>query len=111
MDAAERAGDHLKEAGAQAGESLMNAAEERGLTGEGLKEVAREVGDAFSNALSGEQLPKQAYRAASSQKQASISRQNEHTPRPQGSQNASTHPAANPTLAEDEAPNERARKS
>jgi hypothetical protein len=90
MDAAERAGDHLKEAGAQAGESLMNAAEERGLTGEGLKEVAREVGDAFSNALSGEQSPKQANRAASSQKQASISRQNEHTPRPQGSQNAST---------------------
>ena len=81
MDAAEKAGDHLKEAGAQAGESLMNAAEERGLTGEGLKEVAREVGDAFSNALSGEQSPKQAYRAASSK---------EHTPRPQGSQNAST---------------------
>jgi hypothetical protein len=51
------------------------------LTGEGLKEVAREVGDAFSNALSGEQSPKQAYRAASSK---------EHTPRPQGSQNAST---------------------
>jgi len=81
MDAAEKAGDHLKEAGAQAGESLMNAAEERGLTGEGLKEVAREVGDAFSNALSGEQSPKQAYRAASSK---------EHTSRPQGSQNAST---------------------
>ena len=90
MDAAERAGDHLKEAGAQAGETLMNAAEERGLTGEGLKEVARDVGDAFSNALSGEQSPKQAYRAASSQKQASISPQKEHTPRPQGSQNAST---------------------
>ena len=90
IDAAERAGDHLKEAGAQAGESLMNAAEERGLTAEGLKEVAREVGGAFSNALSGEESPKQAYRAASSQKQASISRQKEHTPRPQGSQNAST---------------------
>jgi hypothetical protein len=50
------------------------------LTGEGLKEVAREVGDAFSNALSGEQSPKQAYRAASSK---------ENTSRPQGSQNAS----------------------
>ncbi len=80
MNAAERAGDHLKEAGAQAGESLMNAAEERGLTSEGLKEVAREVGDAFSNALSGEQSPKQAYRAASSQ--------NEHKPRAQRAQNA-----------------------
>ena len=54
-DAAGRAGDQLKEAGAQAGERLMSAAEERGLTGEGLKEVAREVGDAFSDALSGEE--------------------------------------------------------
>jgi phage-related minor tail protein len=42
-------------AGAQAGERLMSAAEERGLTGEGFKEVAREVGDAFSDALSGEE--------------------------------------------------------
>ena len=89
MDAAERAGDHLKEAGAQAGDSLMNAAEERGLTSEGLKEVAREVGEAFSTALSGEQTPKQASRA-SSPKLASVSRHNEQTPRPQGSQNAST---------------------
>ena len=90
MDAAERAGDHLKEAGAQAGESLMNAAEERGLTGEGLKEVAREVGDAFSTALSGDQPPKQASQAASSPEQVSVSRHTQHTPRPQGSQNAST---------------------
>src|SRR4029078_4004949 len=74
MDAAEKAGDHLKEAGAQAGESLMNAAEERGLTSEGITEGASEVGDAFSNALSGEQSPKQAYRGASSK---------EHAPRPQ----------------------------
>jgi hypothetical protein len=55
MDAAGRAGEHLKEAGAQAGERLMSAAEERGLTSEGLKEVAQEVGDALSSALSGEQ--------------------------------------------------------
>ena len=90
MDAAERAGDHLKEAGAQASESLKNAAEERGLTGEGLKEVVREVGDAFSNALSGDQAPKQASRVESSPEQAGVGRHNEHTPRPQGSQNAST---------------------
>lgn len=86
MDAAGRAGDHLKEAGTQARESLMDAAEERGLTGEGLKEVAREVGDAFSAALSGDQASKQAARTA----EASASRHNEHTPRPQGSQSAST---------------------
>jgi hypothetical protein len=55
LDAAGRAGEHLKEAGAQAGERLMNAAEERGLTRDGLKDVAQEVGDAFSSALSGEQ--------------------------------------------------------
>jgi hypothetical protein len=55
LDAAGRAGEHLKEAGVQAGERLMSAAEERGLTKDGLKDVAQEVGDAFSSALSGEQ--------------------------------------------------------
>ena len=54
-DAAGRAGEQLKEASAKAGERLMSAAEERGLTSEGLKEVARDVGDAFSGALSSEQ--------------------------------------------------------
>lgn len=53
-DAAGRAGEQLKDAGAKAGERLMSAAEERGLTSDGLKEVARDVGDAFSSALSGE---------------------------------------------------------
>jgi hypothetical protein len=55
LDAAGRAGEHLKEAGAEAGERLMSAAEERGLTRDGLKEVAQEVGGAFSSALSGDQ--------------------------------------------------------
>ena len=68
-DTAGRVGEHLKEAGAQAGQSLMDAAEERGLTSEGLKEVAREVGDAFSGALSGEHAEK-AFNTASSPTQA-----------------------------------------
>jgi hypothetical protein len=55
LDAAGKVGEQLKEAGAQAGERLMSAAEERGLTRDGLKEVAQEVGDAFSSALSSEQ--------------------------------------------------------
>jgi len=61
-DAAGRVGEQLKEASAQAGQSLMDAAEERGLTSEGLKEVAREVGGAFSDALSGEQTSEAASR-------------------------------------------------
>jgi len=54
-DAAGRAGEQLKSAGIKAGESLMNAAEERGLNTEGLKEAARDAGDAFNSALSNEQ--------------------------------------------------------
>ena len=48
-------GEHLMEAGMQAGERLSEVAEERGLTSEGLKEAAREVGETFSSALAGEE--------------------------------------------------------
>src|SRR4029079_12151407 len=45
------AGEQLKQAGMQAGERLSEVAEERGLTSEGLKEAARQVGESFSSAL------------------------------------------------------------
>jgi hypothetical protein len=48
-------GEHLMEAGMQAGERLSEVAEERGLTSEGLKKAAREVGETFNAALAGEQ--------------------------------------------------------
>ena len=64
-DAAGKVGEHLKEASVQAGQGLMDAAEERGLTGEGLKGVAREVGEAFSNTLAREEA-----RAASASPQS-----------------------------------------
>jgi hypothetical protein len=48
-------GEQLMEAGMQAGERLSEVAEERGLTAEGLKEAARDVGETFSSALSGEE--------------------------------------------------------
>jgi gas vesicle protein len=50
-DAAGRAGEQLKDAAAKAGESLAGAADQRGLNAEGLKDMAREAGDAFSKAL------------------------------------------------------------
>lgn len=53
-DAAGQVSERVKDAGAQAGERLMSAAEERGLTTEGLKEVARDVGDTFSDTLTGD---------------------------------------------------------
>jgi hypothetical protein len=53
--AAGHIGDQLKEAGMQAGERLSEVAEERGLTSEGLKKAARDVGEAFSSSLSGEE--------------------------------------------------------
>jgi hypothetical protein len=54
-DAAARAGEQIKGAGMQAKEKLANVAEEHGLTAEGLKGMAQEVTDAFSDALSDDQ--------------------------------------------------------
>jgi hypothetical protein len=50
-DAAGRAGGQLKDAATKAGQRLAEAADERGLNAEGVKEVARDVGEAFSSAL------------------------------------------------------------
>jgi hypothetical protein len=53
-DAAGRAGEQLKDAATKTGQRLAAAADERGLNTEGLKEVARDVGETFSSALEGE---------------------------------------------------------
>jgi hypothetical protein len=53
--AAGQMGEQLMEAGMQAGQRLSEVAEERGLTTEGLKDAARDVGETFSSALSGEE--------------------------------------------------------
>jgi hypothetical protein len=54
-DAAIKAGEQIKGAGVQAKEKLASVAEDHGLTAEGLKDMAQEVGDAFSQALSEDQ--------------------------------------------------------
>jgi hypothetical protein len=51
-DAALKAGEQIKGAGMQAKEKLADVAEEHGLTAQGLKGMAQEVTDAFSDALS-----------------------------------------------------------
>ena len=48
-------GERVMDAGVKAGERLSEVAEERGLTSEGLKEAARDVGETFSSALEAEQ--------------------------------------------------------
>jgi hypothetical protein len=53
--AAGAAGEQIMEAGMKAGERLKEVAEERGLTNEGLKEAARDVGETFSSALAGKE--------------------------------------------------------
>jgi hypothetical protein len=72
-DAAGKATDRLEDAGTQAGERLMAAADERGLTKEGLKKVARDVGGTFSDAITGENashdLKRESSRQASSNNQ------------------------------------------
>ena len=50
-EAAGKAGEQLKDAASKAGQRLAAAADERGLNTEGFKEVARDVGQAFSGAL------------------------------------------------------------
>jgi hypothetical protein len=52
-EAAGKAGERIVEAAGKAGERLRSAAEERGLTSEGLKELAGEVTDTFTSAVSG----------------------------------------------------------
>jgi hypothetical protein len=52
-DAAGAAGQRVIKAAGQAGEHLKTAAEERGLTSEGLKELADEVTETFTSAVSG----------------------------------------------------------
>jgi hypothetical protein len=57
-------GEQLMEAGTQAGERLSEVAEERGLTSEGLKQAARDVGETFSSALVGKESSTQSRRQA-----------------------------------------------
>lgn len=52
--AAVDAGEQVMGAGMKAGERLGELAEERGLSREGLKQAAKDVGETFSSALSGE---------------------------------------------------------
>ena len=53
--AASSMGEQVIDAGVKAGERLSEVAEERGLTTEGLKEAARDVGESFSSALGREE--------------------------------------------------------
>jgi hypothetical protein len=52
-DAAEKTGTRLMDAAGKAGERLKSSAEERGLTSKGLKDLAGEVTDTFTSAVSG----------------------------------------------------------
>jgi hypothetical protein len=52
-EAAGKAGERVKDAAGKAGERLKEAAEERGLTSEGLKDLAGDVADTFTSAVSG----------------------------------------------------------
>jgi hypothetical protein len=52
-EAASSIGENLSRATSKAGEKLMDAADERGLNAEGLKEVASDVASTFGDAFSG----------------------------------------------------------
>jgi Sec-independent protein translocase protein TatA len=67
-------GEQLMEAGTQAGERLSEVAEERGLTAEGLKQAARDVGETFSSALSKEQSSTQSRTQAGKEAESTTQR-------------------------------------
>ncbi len=52
-DAASKVGENVMQAASKAGERLKSAAQERGLTPDGLKELAGEVADTFTEGVSG----------------------------------------------------------
>jgi len=67
-------GEQLMEAGTQAGERLSEVAEERGLTAEGLKQAARDVGETFRSALSKEQSSTQSRSQAGKEAESTTQR-------------------------------------
>jgi hypothetical protein len=56
-EAASKAGENLMGAATQAGERLVSAAAQRGLSSEGLKNMAGEVAETFSNSITGDASP------------------------------------------------------
>jgi hypothetical protein len=56
-EAASKAGENLMGAATQAGERLVSAAAQRGLSSEGLKNMAGEVAETFSNSITGNTSP------------------------------------------------------
>ena len=78
-DAAARLGENLKEAAGEAGERLTQSAADRGLSVEGVKQMAKEVGETFTNKMSGK--PEEPRRPSSAS----------------AAQGSSNSPASNPT--------------
>jgi hypothetical protein len=97
-DAAGKVTERLKDAGTQAGEQLMSAADERGLTKEGLKKVARDVGGTFSDAITGENASHESKKESS--RQASSNNQ-QRSPK-SGQATQSTTPQSNAGMKRDQ---------
>jgi hypothetical protein len=67
-DAAARLGENLKEAAGEAGERLTQSAADRGLSVDGVKQMAKEVGETFANKMSGKpEEPKRPSQASAAQ--------------------------------------------
>jgi hypothetical protein len=86
-DAASKAGERLKEASSKAGDQLLSAAQDRGLTAEGMKEVAGKVASTFGSTLSGESATKDPRKTVEPQSQGSTGSHGQSTPS-SGSQSA-----------------------
>jgi ElaB/YqjD/DUF883 family membrane-anchored ribosome-binding protein len=90
--AAGHLGEQVMEAGMQAGERLSEVAEERGLTADGLKDAAREVGETFSSALNADEERSQGARPRSDEKAPSETTAKQRT-QPQNDQFRTAQPS------------------
>ena len=86
-EAAGKAGEQLKDAASKAGQRLAAAADERGFNTEGLKEVARDVGEAFSEALEKEDASQTARSGARTYSTKSSQNINQRGPAKKGGPN------------------------
>ena len=80
-DAAARLGENLKEAAGEAGERLQQSAADRGLSIDGVKQMAKEVGETFTNKMSGKPEEPKRPSPASAAREVQVCLQQPNDPR------------------------------
>jgi hypothetical protein len=96
VDAANKAGENLVGAAGAAGERLKATATERGLNPEGLKEIARDVADTFTTAVTGKPDEDRSATSGANQMAGKTNSPNSPSMGPRNSQPSSGSPSVVP---------------